>query len=209
MVRMYKRKTTRQSWCEDSMTSAITGILEGKMTYDTATTVYKVPRGTLRNRVWKAKTENLSPVKAAEKGFHHRTIITEIQENEIVQHILTMEDKLFDFTATSDLCELAFQLAERNNIPHSFNKKKQRAGQDWLRKFLDRHKELTPAIMEKISKNRGRNTGKSGLLPSSSHGNHLLPKKLALRRLKDIKLATKKKSRKRKHDKNLPLGEEE
>ena len=44
---------------------------------------------------------------------------------------------------TNDVRSLAYQLAVRNGLPNSFNKKKEKAGKDWLQSFMKRNPELT------------------------------------------------------------------
>ena len=43
---------------------------------------------------------------------------------------------------TNDVRNLAYQLAEKNKLPNSFNKAKRKARKDWLQGFMHRHKEL-------------------------------------------------------------------
>lgn len=64
------------------------------------------------------------------------------QEEELVEYIKLMESRLFGLT-TKDLRRLAFQLAEKNNIKHTFNQGDQMAGLDWLKGFLKRHPDLS------------------------------------------------------------------
>ena len=47
--------------------------------------------------------------------------------------------------------KVAYQFAERNNIPHTFNDQKQEPGKDWLAIFLSRHPELSPGTLENTS----------------------------------------------------------
>ncbi|KAJ8980866.1 hypothetical protein NQ317_008925 [Molorchus minor] len=108
----------RQSWNADCMRQAVEEVLEGRMGYLKASKVFGVPRTTLEARVKKVK-----------KG---------VQEEQLVQHILSMEARLFGFTL-NDLQSLAFQLAFRNNLPHQFNIEKKKAGKAWLYGFLSRH----------------------------------------------------------------------
>jgi len=49
-----------------------------------------------------------------------------------------MENRLFGITNT-DLRRLAFELAERNSLNHTFNKTKKIAGKKWLYGFRQRH----------------------------------------------------------------------
>jgi hypothetical protein len=52
------------------------------------------------------------------------------------------------------LCEMAYDLAERNNIDHCFNKETKRAGKDWLRFFMKRHPHLSLRSTEPVSQAR-------------------------------------------------------
>lgn len=49
------------------------------------------------------------------------TVFSIEQEEELVAHILSMEDRFFGLT-TRDVRYIAFQTAERNNLDHKFNK---------------------------------------------------------------------------------------
>ena len=49
------------------------------------------------------------------------TVFTTEQEEELVAHIISMEDRFFGLT-TRDVRYIAFQTAERNNLEHKFNK---------------------------------------------------------------------------------------
>jgi hypothetical protein len=53
-----------------------------------------------------------------------------------------MESKLFGLTMRDLRC-LAYQLAQRNNLPHKFCNKKCMAGEDWIKSFLTRHPNLS------------------------------------------------------------------
>ncbi|KAJ8974978.1 hypothetical protein NQ317_013486 [Molorchus minor] len=100
--------------------------------YLKASKVFGVPRTTLEARV--KKREDL-----AKKGLgYHKPVFSPEQEEQLVQHILSMEARLFGFTL-NDLRSLAFQLAFRNNLPHQFNIEKKKAGKAWLYGFLSRH----------------------------------------------------------------------
>uniref|UniRef100_A0A8D8RXB4 HTH psq-type domain-containing protein n=1 Tax=Cacopsylla melanoneura TaxID=428564 RepID=A0A8D8RXB4_9HEMI len=117
----YQRKTDRQSWSGEDMGRAIEEVVSGTMGYLKAFQVYNVPHSTLQDRVRKAKSQNLTVEEAAKKSLgRFKNVFSEEQESEIVEHVLTMEQRLFGLTL-SDLRRLAFQLAVSNNIPHRFN----------------------------------------------------------------------------------------
>ena len=52
------------------------------------------------------------------------------------KYLLEMDEQLLRFTG-KDVKEMAFQLAEKNNLTHPMTN--QEAGQDWLLGFLKRH----------------------------------------------------------------------
>lgn len=91
-----------------------------------------------------------SQVAAAKRLGRYKTIFSEAQEQELVDHILHLEERLFGITL-SDLRTLAFELAEQNKIPHVFNMEKRMAGKDWLYGFLKRHPLLALRNPEKTS----------------------------------------------------------
>src|SRR6218665_2166148 len=63
-------------------------------------------------------------------------------EDELVQYLKEMESRFFGITFL-DLRRLAFQLAERDNISHQFNKSKGLAGKKWVRLFMKRQPSLS------------------------------------------------------------------
>lgn len=71
----------------------------------------------------------------------YKPVFTTAQEKELVEHILAMECRLFGLSL-NELRQLAFELAERNNLLHTFNRRKSMAGKAWLYSFLKRHPEL-------------------------------------------------------------------
>lgn len=77
------------------------------------------------------------------------------QEKEIIDHIVNMEGRFFGLT-TRDVRHIAFEVAERNKIPHNFNKKVCLAGKDWLYGFRKRHPEISLRIPEATSAARAR-----------------------------------------------------
>lgn len=132
------------------MASAIKDVIDGKMGYKKASITYSVPKSTLKDRIKKVKAGGLSSEEATHKQLGHWTVFTEAQEAELANHIMNLEERLSGLTLT-DIRELAFQLAEKNKIPHTFNMEKKRAGKDWLYGFLNRHPKLS-------LRNRGKNS---------------------------------------------------
>ena len=70
-------------------------------------------------------------------GFQ-QTFTTE-QEQGLALYLTEMETKLFGLDG-SEVRKLAYEYAEKLQIPHKFNSQKKKAGKDWLRNFMSRHK---------------------------------------------------------------------
>ena len=71
-------------------------------------------------------------------------------EKQLVGYLLSLERIIFGLT-TNDVRNLAFQLAEKNDLPNSFNKAKEKASKDWLQGFMHRNKELSLRQLEATS----------------------------------------------------------
>lgn len=61
-----------------------------------------------------------------------------------------MESRLFGFSK-QEVCNLAFELAQRLGIKHSFSLEKKEAGRDWFDGFIKRHPKLSLRKPEKTS----------------------------------------------------------
>lgn len=122
------------------MTQAIMEVMSGTMGYMKASKLFNVPQSTLEDRVRKAKKDQLSPTEASAKGGMGpcKTVFSERQEQELVDHILMLESRLFGLTLT-EVRILAYELATKNNLKHMFNGELKMAGKDWLYGFLKRH----------------------------------------------------------------------
>ncbi|XP_053685729.1 uncharacterized protein LOC128735260 [Sabethes cyaneus] len=86
-------------------------------------------------------------------------VFNAVQEKELVQHLLQLEERFYGLSMR-DVKELAFELAERNNLPHPFNKALRMAGQDWLNGFLLRNPKISFRKPEATSAARARGFNK-------------------------------------------------
>jgi len=105
-----------------------------------------VPKGTLsRHMTGKNKVATLTT------RFHGRqkTFDDEV-ERELVEHCVQMESMYFGLRI-DDVRKLAYDLAEANNVPHTFNHEKKMAGKKWFYSFMRRHTELSVRIPESTS----------------------------------------------------------
>jgi len=139
MVGIWKRTTDRQAWDSNAMKAAVEDVRSGRLGYKAASTQHGVPKSTLERRV---KNQNQYAVESNTVLGAKKRVFTDEVENELVQYCVRMEEMFFGLTIT-DLRWLAFQLAERNNINHPFNKNKKLAGEDCVSSFLRRHSQLS------------------------------------------------------------------
>lgn len=151
MPRKYVRKTNRQNWNPESMRGALEEVKNG-LPYKTASKMFNVPLMSLKRRAKGTNViaKNESKILGSKVG-----VFSPEQENELVTHILDFETRMYGFT-TRDLRRLAYQLAEKNNIPHKFSHEHQAAGKEWLYGFQKRHPEISLRCPEATSAARAR-----------------------------------------------------
>ncbi|CAG7730561.1 unnamed protein product, partial [Allacma fusca] len=85
---------------------------------------------------WKKRSPEEIPDALSQGSF--KRVFSDAQEESILQFIFELADKFYAMTRKS-LAELAFTLAEENNLQHRF--KDWVAGYDWGASFLFRHKD--------------------------------------------------------------------
>lgn len=115
------------------MIKAIKAVRGKQMGTLKAAKTFKVPRGTLRDL---SKKINESPSKLVKTKIGRKPVLGANIEKQLVFYLLHMEANFYGFTL-GDLKRMAFQLANKNNIPHPF--KQGEAGRSWVDLFLNRH----------------------------------------------------------------------
>src|SRR6218665_3010698 len=138
MVRNYKRKTEQNTlWTPEIMQAAVTDIRSNQISLRQAEQTYGIPHATIRRHLMKT-------VKTPGKLGRFRCTLNEEYETELLQYIIDMQQRFYGSSLT-DVRQLAFQFAERNNIDVPFSKVTQLAGKDWTSGFLRRHQKETSA----------------------------------------------------------------
>lgn len=99
--------------------------------------VYNIPKATLcRHAANRNKIAN-----GAFKRMGKSTTLPANVEEELVSHILKLEEALFSLT-TCDIRKLAYDITEKNGITNVFNREKKIAGKRWFYGFMRRHSNL-------------------------------------------------------------------
>lgn len=129
---VYARKTSRGNYGINKLQEAIDKVQKGEISKRKAEAVYGVPRKTLSRHID-------GKVKKPGNLGRFGTVLGDEFENALVQHAIKLQHMLFGLS-TTDIRQLAFELAERQKIKHPFQNDK--AGKTWLRGFLKRHPDL-------------------------------------------------------------------
>ncbi|XP_026331158.1 uncharacterized protein LOC113238548 [Hyposmocoma kahamanoa] len=136
-------------WNETSMKLAITALKRKECDLNEASRVYGVPKATLKRR-FDGTNKNAKDEKQVRGSSAH---LTPGLEEKLYEHILEMEACLYGVTP-NDVRRLAYQIAEKNNTNHRFNKNKAMAGKKWYYAFLKRYPQLSLRQPRATSLNR-------------------------------------------------------
>jgi len=140
MVR-YRRKSDRGKYGQAALNEAIRKVKAGEISKRKAEQMFGVPRKTLTRHI-------LGEVKKPGNLGRFECVLPVEIEEAVVNHAIKLQRMLFGLS-TADLQRLAFEIAERQKIPHCFKGKM--AGNSWLRGFLARHPNLAVRCPEPTS----------------------------------------------------------
>lgn len=146
MVRNYVRKTNHgpeRNWSAASLAAAIDEV-KGGMSVNQASLTYDIPGTTLRR--YAKMTADDYP----KSGGRFAKALPLALEIELCDYLHEMGRRGFGLTKVQ-VCQFAYEIAERNNLQHSFQQEHKRAGPDWLAAFLKRHPDMAVRIPEGTS----------------------------------------------------------
>lgn len=130
-----KKISDRRSWSgKVNIEAAINEVLEGKSCNSIAER-FSIPEATLRRYVNKRRNGQDLPV----HGGRFRETFSGEQSRELYDYIKVVNERAFGLTFIQ-LRKIAFQYAERNEIPHRFNAERGMAGKDWIVGFARKWK---------------------------------------------------------------------
>lgn len=142
MPRTYIRKSNRGSWAESDLQKALKAVNDGEQTVYKASKIFNIPERTLRRRLLKDDDKK--------RGLGPKGVLGVEIEQKLAVHIKKLQAAAFCPTVT-EVRILAYKLAERYNLKHSFNKEKMIAGYDWFYKFLQRNPDISVRKAEGLS----------------------------------------------------------
>lgn len=138
-------------WTETDMAMAIRAYNNGEAGLNECARRYNINKSTLLRHV--RGTNKLA--KGNVKRLGTKCVFSPETESALVKHIIQFEEMLYGFTIT-DIRRLAFQLAQKHNLPHPFNRENKIAGKKWFYGFMRRHPELAVRQPESTSLARAR-----------------------------------------------------
>jgi len=130
------------------MKRAIQDVLDREMSERAAAKSYEVPRTSLQDRVKAVKQGQNVILKPLLGRFQQ--IFTPEYERQLCQHVIDLDNRLMPLTR-SEFLRLAYDLAEKSNIDHRFNKEKRTAGKDFFLAFKERNPDLALRTPEATS----------------------------------------------------------
>lgn len=123
-----KRGTKTASWTAKDLNAALQELAQGK-TMTAVSALHGVPRTSIYRRL---KQKNFSSPKLG-----RNSVFTPKQE-QCLSHYILKVSKYYPMS-TTQLRRMAFELAEKLNLDHNFNKEIRLAGRDWLTGFFKRN----------------------------------------------------------------------
>ena len=143
------------AWTVTDMEGAMDCLKNGDAGLNEVARLYNVPKATLKRHV-----DNKNKYANGNKKYSGRpTSLPAELESILVQHCLELESMMIGLTR-HDLMDLAYQLAEINQLDHSFNREKKSASKHWFYDFMKRHHELSLRQAEATSTARARGFNK-------------------------------------------------
>lgn len=149
MVRTYKRKSERGACGDDVLKEALAALENQPM--KAVSRRFGIPARTLRRH----RDKKVATVGSLSLGPRQPVLSADV-ERTLREHIAYMEKCLYGLT-TVDVRRLAYDLAVKLGLAHTFNAETKMAGRDWLHGFFKRHPDL--AIRQPQGTNIARAVG--------------------------------------------------
>ena len=156
MVRKYVRKTEGSGILPEVMKHAAESVVSLEMSLYEASRTFSIPQTTLHRYVVKLRNQHGSGAKPVtfEPNYGVRRIFSDAQENLISDYLLEASRLHHGLSVRAARC-LAFDFANANKIYIPKNwVLDQKAGEDWMQRFMSRHQNLSLRTPEPTSLSR-------------------------------------------------------
>lgn len=124
-------------WTEDELKAAVAAYKNGDHGLNECARIYGVPKATIKRHA-----DGKNTFSNEVKLFGRQSTFTTEMEKIVADHLLLFEERFFGFTI-KDVRKLAFDIAEKYKLPHSFNREKKMAGKKWFYSFMRRNPQLS------------------------------------------------------------------
>lgn len=145
-------------WTSQEMSLALSAYRNGDLGFNECCRQYNIPKPTLKRHL---ESRNIVANEET-KSLGRTATFSSVLEAELTNHILLLERCMFGLTI-SDVRRLAFEIAEKNNILHNFNKNEKMAGKKWFYAFKARNPQISLRYPESTSLARARGFNKENV----------------------------------------------
>ena len=114
-----KNRKSYEQWCLQDMKKAINAYKARKYKLNETCRVFNIPKAIYKRHL---ESKNYFPIKMS-KALDEISLFSKELEDALANHILYLEKVFFGVTI-KDVRKAAFELTEKNQIKHNFNKKK-------------------------------------------------------------------------------------
>lgn len=134
-------------WTQQQLDLAVQAVSEKTLGLNAASRRFEVPKATIKRHVEEKNKRSKT------RALGRLPVFSAAMEKELAAHILLFEERMFGLTI-KDVRRLAFEVAEKHAVEHTFNTDKKIAGKAWYYGFMSRHNELTLRQPESTSMQR-------------------------------------------------------
>ncbi|KAJ3661740.1 hypothetical protein Zmor_006127 [Zophobas morio] len=138
------------TWKQEDMDEALEKHRNGEIGFNEACRRFNIPKPTLRRHLKGLNNR---------KKFGRPNDMSPEMEEVLAQHLMNLESCFFGLT-TTEFRKLAFELAEKAQLAHRFNKEKKIAGKKWYYRFMKEHPTLSLRAPEPTSMARSKGFNK-------------------------------------------------
>lgn len=122
-------------WSENDLWLAVAAYKNGDYGLNESSRVYGVPKATIKRYADNTDPDNI-------KTLGRPAIFCNDMERILSEHILHLEECFFGLTIR-EVRKLAFDVAEKYDLPHNFNRDTKMAGKKWFYAFMKRNSHLS------------------------------------------------------------------